>query len=263
MSEKAEHNNEQELTGKFAMLPNEVLGMWGKNILTPSGTVEKIDGDDLVWWMFFFTFRHQDKPCYQTRKTISDRFDCSEKTVTRRTARLESLGLLDIRARKGTSSIFTAASVEEFLAKKTNKKVTPKEESNGEKTNYNDAPEISAPVAEQTGLLSFVDASDNVDLSGSDDPSLSEPVGIPWIANPFTSRGDLVPEARRWARSQGAATWREEIKLVWKLKGKTNMGEPREHMRPDDIPAPEPVKQQVSGSDAGYTYNEDDPEIPF
>ncbi|WP_286175434.1 hypothetical protein [Enterobacter sp. Cy-643] len=129
--------------------------------------------------------------------------------------------------------------------------------------------EPAAPVAEQTGPLSFVDASDNVDLSGSDDPSLSEPVGenvvgIPWIANPFTSRGDLVPEARRWAQSHGAATWREEIKLVWKLKGKTNMGEPGEHMRPDDIPAPEPAltKQQVNGPNV-YHYDEDAPEIPF
>lgn len=113
MTETLETNTEQTVSGKFAMLPNEILGILGKNILTPSGRVEKIDGDDLVWWMFFFTFLYQKKPCYQTRKTISDRFECSEKTVTRRTARLESLGLLDIQKRKGTSSIFTAASVEE------------------------------------------------------------------------------------------------------------------------------------------------------
>lgn len=172
MIEKAEHNNEQEVTGKFAMIPIETLGMLNKNILTPAGTVEKIDGDDLTWWGFFFTFRYQNKPCYQTRKTISERFDCSEKTVTRRTARLEGLGLLTVKKRKGTSNIFTAASVEEFLAKKTNKKVTPKEESSGEETKrqpVTDAPEISAPVAEQSGSVSPVAAGGDASLPAGDD----------------------------------------------------------------------------------------------
>ncbi|PNO84829.1 hypothetical protein MC75_012480 [Klebsiella pneumoniae] len=108
------------------MIPNEILGMLNKNVRTPSGTVEKIDGDDLAWWGFFFTFRYQGMKCYQNRNTISDRFDCDVKTVTRRTARLERLGLMTIEQRKGTSSVYTAASVEEFLAMKTREKVTPK-----------------------------------------------------------------------------------------------------------------------------------------
>lgn len=129
------------------------------------------------------------------------------------------------------------------------------------------ASETATPVAGKPDGVPVVDAGNNADLSGSDAPSLSEPtgenvVGIPWLSTPFEGF-QLRPEARRWAQSQGAPTWQDEIKLVWKLKGKTNMGEPGEHMRPDDIPAPEPAKQQVSGSDAGYTYNEDDPEIPF
>ena len=184
MTETLETNTEQTVSGKFAMLPNEILGILGKNILTPSGRVEKIDGDDLVWWMFFFTFLYQKKPCYQTRKTISDRFECSEKTVTRRTARLESLGLLDIQKRKGTSSIFTAASVEEFLAKKTNKKVTPKEESNGEDEQQpvTDAPETSAAAAGKPDGVPVVGApvddalpiDDNVPLSGPDGENIVE-----------------------------------------------------------------------------------------
>lgn len=121
-------NDESQVSGKFAMIPDEILGMLNKNVRTPSGTVEKIDGDDLAWWGFFFTFRYQKKPCYQNRNTISDRFKCSEKTVTRRTSRLENLGLLEIKPRKGTSNIYTAASVEEFLAMKTREKVTPKPE---------------------------------------------------------------------------------------------------------------------------------------
>ncbi|MCU3617023.1 hypothetical protein N8V88_28860, partial [Enterobacter hormaechei subsp. oharae] len=129
--------------------------------------------------------------------------------------------------------------------------------------------ESAAPVAGKPDDVPAVDIPVDVDLSNSDDPSLSEPagenvVGIPWLAKSFTSRGDLVPEARRWAQSQGATTWKDEIKLVWKLKGKTNMGEPGEQMRPDDIPAtePAPVKQQANGPDV-YHYDEDDPEIPF
>ncbi|HGK4042949.1 hypothetical protein N5J30_17490 [Klebsiella michiganensis] len=121
-------NDESQVSGKFAMIPNEILGMLGKNVRTPAGTVEKIDGDDLAWWGFFFTFRYQKKPCYQNRNTISDRFDCDVKTVTRRTSRLENLGLLEIKPRKGTSNIYTAASVEEFLAMRTREKVTPKTE---------------------------------------------------------------------------------------------------------------------------------------
>jgi hypothetical protein len=72
------------------MIPNEILGMLNKNVRTPAGTVEKIDGDDLAWWGFFFTFRYQKMQCYQNRNTISDRFDCDVKTVTRRTARTVS-----------------------------------------------------------------------------------------------------------------------------------------------------------------------------
>lgn len=119
-------NNESEVSGKFAMIPNEILGMLGKNVRTPAGTVEKVDGDDLAWWGFFFTFRYQGMKCYQNRNTISDRFDCDVKTVTRRTARLERLGLLAIEQRKGISSVYSAASVEEFLAMRTREKVTPK-----------------------------------------------------------------------------------------------------------------------------------------
>lgn len=132
-----------------------------------------------------------------------------------------------------------------------------------------DGPETAAPVVGVGEPLPAVGIPVDADLSSSDDPSLSEPagenvVGIPWLATSFTPCGPLVPEARRWAQSQGATTWQDEIKLVWKLTGKTNMGEPGDTMRPDDIPAtePAPVKQQVNGPDI-FHYDEDDPEIPF
>lgn len=128
-----------------------------------------------------------------------------------------------------------------------------------------DGPETAANAVEPAGSVSPVDAGGDADLSANDDAVNTGKIEeIPWIANSFTPQGPLVPEARRWAQSQGATTWQDEIKLVWKLTGKTNMGEPGEHMRPDDIPAtePAPVKQQVNGPDV-YHYDEDDPEIPF
>ena len=162
-------NDEAQVSGKFARIPNEILGMLGKNVRTPAGTVEKIDGDDLAWWGFFFTFRYQKKPCYQNRNTISDRFDCDVKTVTRRTARLKRLGLLTIEQRKGTSSVYTAASVEEFLAMRTREKVTPKTEEkqgNGK----------SKPQAEQAATAAT--------------PSTDAPAGTPADQSP-----DLAPES--------------------------------------------------------------------
>jgi len=201
MTGSAENNNAQEVSGKFAMIPNEILGMLNKNILTPAGTVEKIDGDDLAWWGFFFTFRYQNKPCYQTRKTISDRFDCSEKTVTRRTARLESLGLLTIETRKGTSNIFTASSVEEFLAMKTKKKVTPKGESNGEKIERQPAsvtPATAAPVAGVGQPVSDIYSDQHDDVSGDhavnhDDITIFDEKGVVTEAFINALSGDAAP----------------------------------------------------------------------
>ncbi|MCS3430577.1 hypothetical protein [Klebsiella sp. BIGb0407] len=159
-NETEKNNNESEVSGKFAMIPNEILGMLGKNVRTPAGTVEKIDGDDLAWWGFFFTFRYQKMKCYQTRQTISDRFDCDVKTVTRRTARLERLGLLTIEQRKGTSNIYTATSVEEFLAMKTREKVTPKTEEKKE----NGKSEMQAPIDASTNQPADESAGQNTSL---------------------------------------------------------------------------------------------------
>ncbi|EOU9577803.1 hypothetical protein M8U86_14410 [Enterobacter hormaechei] len=101
-------------------------------------------------------------------------------------------------------------------------------------------------------------AGDSGDAISSDDGVTGKNVvKMPWIESPFDN-GRLVSEARRWAQSQGASTWQDEIKLVWKLTGKTNIGEPGEHMRPDDVPAPEPAKQKANG----YTLYEGTPKEP-
>lgn len=171
--ENTETNDESQVSVKFTMIPNEILGMLGKNVRTAAGTVEKIDGDDLTWWGFFFTFRYQKMQCYQNRNTISDRFDCDVKTVTRRTARLERLGLLTIEQRKGRSSIYTAASVEEFLAMKTREKVTPKKTE--EKQDDGKSEMQAEPQTEQAAATAT--------------PSTDAPANQPADQNP-----DLAPE---------------------------------------------------------------------
>ncbi|MCY1700351.1 hypothetical protein OVA10_20145 [Lelliottia sp. SL45] len=148
------------------------------------------------------------------------------------------------------------------------KKQKPKAEEkgkNGQKTDIQEPAvvERAAPVIEQTGSLPAVAVPVDADLSSGDDAPLSESagenvVGIPWLNTPFEGF-QLRPEARRWAQLQGATTWQDEIKLVWKLTGKTNMGEPGEHMRPDDVPAPEPAKQQANGYAPQLDYDEDQP----
>lgn len=177
-------NDEPQVSGKFAMIPNEILGMLNKNVRTPAGTVEKIDGDDLAWWGFFFTFRYQKMQCYQNRNTISDRFDCDVKTVTRRTARLERLGLLTIEQRKGRSSIYTAASVEEFLAMKTREKVTPKSEE--KQGNGNGHEEAAISQAEQAKLA-----------AATATPSTDAPANLPAGQNP-----GVAPESSPFVAGQ-------------------------------------------------------------
>jgi hypothetical protein len=179
--------------------------------------------------------------------------------------------------------------------KKTKKAAQPKIEESEDGTQQQeheqptaDGPETAAPVAGKPDGVPVVDIPVDVDLSDSDDPSLgpmgdalhhhyvtvtlSEPAGenvveFPWLKFAFKGNSQLAPEARQWAQSQGAATWQEEIKMVWKVTGKTNMGEPGEHMRPDNIPAPTlepaPAMQQVNGPMVDYTDYNDDPEIPF
>lgn len=133
------------------------------------------------------------------------------------------------------------------------------EESDDEKEqSVTDVPEIAASTARVGQPLSDLLSELHDDLSADNAAMTGENiVNMPWIETPFYN-GRLMPDARRWAQSQGATTWQDEIKLVWKLTGTTNMGEPGEYMRPDDIPAPEPEKQQING----YTLCVDSLEEP-
>lgn len=170
----------------YARIPNEVLGMISKKVITPNGNVEKIDGDDLVWWGFFYTFLYQKKACYMTRETIAERLDCDPKTVTRRTTKLERLGLLTVNKRSGTSNIYTAATVEQFLAMKTSEKVTPKTEKaeqNGKSESKEQQPAAVEPSTVGNGehncLQQLVDhrvdaVSPHDEVSEEDDPPFPE-----------------------------------------------------------------------------------------
>lgn len=257
MIEKTENNSELTISGKFVMLPNEALSLLGKKVCTPDGRVLKLDGDDLVWWGFFFTFLHQEKPCYQTRKTISERFDCDERTVSRRTARLEELGLLTIENRKGTSSIYTATSVEQLLLMRTDQKVTPKGESDGEKTKKQpviDTPETSAPVAGVGGPLPVVDVPVDVGLSGGDD-----------AVNASTQYTDeqLRTKLRKW-RNWGLD---EEAKAFCLSRGVSNDEDSMKlFIQNYLIPVPASVEQQVNGPDVDHInceYSEETQEEEF
>ncbi|MFS9379715.1 hypothetical protein QNN88_03335 [Citrobacter sp. ANG330] len=251
----------------------------------------------------YIGFSSRGQQFYTDQRQMAAALDISRDTFSKALAELKKLGIVETAGWRGNSEAYTVhffndvADALEVIHKKykgapawdheranknfksmaTRKKVTqPKieESENGVQQQEHeqpasDNPETAAPAAGKPDGVPAVDIPVDVDLSGSDDPSLSEPagenvVGIPWLATSFTPRGPLVPEARRWAQSQGATTWQDEIKLVWKLTGKTNMGEPGETMRPDDIPATEPApgKQQVNGPDI-FHYDEDDPEIPF
>lgn len=76
-----------------------------------------------------------------------------------------------------------------------------------------------------------------------DDVSPNDAVkSFPWDGDAFLGNGKLAPGSREWAQSQGAKTWEEEIRLVWKLSGLDI--EPNETQRPDDVPESQAVKQQ-------------------
>lgn len=79
---------------------------------------------------------------------------------------------------------------------------------------------------------------DEVDENGADDKVKPSP----WVGDAFLGNGKLAPGSREWAKSQGAKTWEEEIKMVWKLSGIDI--EPTESQRPDDVPESQPVEQQ-------------------
>ncbi|HGA2741637.1 hypothetical protein AB9D06_05700 [Enterobacter cloacae] len=247
----------------------------------------------------FIGFSGREQQFYTDQRQMAAALDISRDTLSKILAALKKLGIVENAGWKGNSESYTVhffsdvadglqvihkeykgapawdheRANKNFKSKSKMKEAarpSPEEREDGvqQQEHEQQSPDVASSSAtddpeQQSGVSQFAGDSCD-DVSANDAPSLSKPaggnvVGIPWIANSFTPRGPLVPEARRWAQSQGATTWQDEIKLVWKLTGKTNMREPEEHMRPDDIPAPEPAKQQANGYAPQLDYDEDQP----
>ncbi|EOZ7472049.1 hypothetical protein ACQYD3_001141 [Enterobacter hormaechei] len=260
-----------------------------------SNSLEKLYAYMLNQYRFWSGLNQPFAESQERLGTVARIGDAKKKTKPQ-IDKLIALGLVEITGKVGRCNIYKVIDVdkvagnlefsypewagepmydhEKRLGKSSQQPKNEEKKGNGEQAQQQEHEQQSPGVAsssatddpeQQSGVSQFAGDSCD-DISANDDPSLSKPaggnvVGIPWIANSFTPRGPLVLEARRWAQSQGATTWQDEIKLVWKLTGKTNMGEPGEHMRPDDVPAPAPApaKQQANGYAPQLDYDEDQP----
>ncbi|EMG7904212.1 hypothetical protein V5L09_003915 [Enterobacter hormaechei] len=123
------------------------------------------------------------------------------------------------------------ARISGLKTKKTKKAAQPKIEESGngvQQQNHEqsatDDPETAAPVTGKPDGIPALDIPVDVDLFGSDDASLSDQPekgsndnGRPaWFRAPFKGNGDLVPEAKAWARSRGATSEEEEKHEIWR-----------------------------------------------
>lgn len=271
------------------MVTNKSTG----EVVEISNSLEKLYAYMLNQYRFWSGLNQPFAESQERLGTVARIGDAKKKTKPQ-IDKLIALGLVEITGKVGRCNIYKVNDVdkvagnlefsypewagepmydnEKRLGKSSQQPKNEEKKGNGEQAQQQEHEQQSPGVAsssatddpEQQSGVSQLAGDSCDDVSANDDPSLSKPaggnvVGIPWIANSFTPRGPLVPEARRWAQSQGATTWQDEIKLVWKLTGKTSMGEPGEHMRPDDVPAPEPAKQQANGYAPQLDYDEDQP----
>jgi len=256
------------------------------NLSTPEGEIRFTATMKLIY-AYIWTFqenknRGNDDPIHTNTNVIAWEVGVSEKTAIDAlkaldTAKVVRKATVKVRGNVNSSNyvaISPAAVVargvtpphpDEVKSKPKSKKTAAQPDGAKPKTqpkieeNKGDGESVQGNSGKRDGVSGVPDGGNAPLSSGGDALNGGNVVGIPWIANSFTPLGPLVPEARRWAQSQGATTWQDEIKLVWKLTGKTNMDEPGEHMRPDDVPAPEPAKQQASGYAPQLDYDEDQP----
>lgn len=134
------------VVGTFDQIHTELRKV--HNIRTPSGAVVKMDGDDKIWWAYFYTFSltKRKKWCDFSLQKIADDHDVSTKTVTRNAKRLVEMGVLEVKPKeRGRGNIYITISIPELIAMKTSEKVTAKIE---EKQEYGKS-EMQAEQAEQ------------------------------------------------------------------------------------------------------------------
>ncbi|MBK0091992.1 hypothetical protein [Erwinia sp. S59] len=119
----------KETDGTFDQIHTELRKV--HNIRTPSGAVVKMDGDDKIWWAYFYTFSltKRKKWCDFSLQKIADDHDVSTKTVTRNAKRLVEMGVLEVKPKeRGRGNIYITISIPKLIAMKTKEKVTAKTE---------------------------------------------------------------------------------------------------------------------------------------
>ena len=122
-------DNDVTVVGTFDQIHTELRKV--HNIRTPSGAVVKMDGDDKIWWAYFYTFSltKRKKWCDFSLQKIANEHDVSTKTVTRNAKRLVEMGVLEVKPKeRGRGNIYITISIPELIAMKTSEKVTPKSE---------------------------------------------------------------------------------------------------------------------------------------
>ncbi|HDV6336480.1 TPA: hypothetical protein RJR47_005833 [Klebsiella michiganensis] len=176
-------DNDVTGVGTFDQIHTELRKV--HNIRTPSGAVVKMDGDDKIWWAYFYTFSltKRKKWCDFSLQKIADDHDVSTKTVTRNAKRLVEMGVLEVKPKeRGRGNIYITISIPELIAMKTSEKVTPKSEE--KQGNGNGHEEAAISQAEQAATTAT--------------PSTDAPAGTPADQSPdlASESSEVVAEQR-------------------------------------------------------------------
>ncbi|HBY2485261.1 hypothetical protein NGC18_26000 [Klebsiella pneumoniae] len=171
-------DNDVTGVGTFDQIHTELRKV--HNIRTPSGAVVKMDGDDKIWWAYFYTFSltKRKKWCDFSLQKIADDHDVSTKTVTRNAKLLVEMGVLEVKPKeRGRGNIYITISIPELIAMKTSEKVTPKSEE--KQGNGNGHEEAAISQAEQAATTAT--------------PSTDAPAGTPADQSPDLASESATP----------------------------------------------------------------------
>lgn len=171
-------DNDVTVVGTFDQIHTELRKV--HNIRTPSGAVVKMDGDDKIWWAYFYTFSltKRKKWCDFSLQKIADEHDVSTKTVTRNAKRLVEMGVLEVKPKERCrGNIYITISIPELIAMKTSEKVTPKSEE--KQGNGNGHEEAAISQAEQAATTAT--------------PSTDAPAGTPADQSPDLASESATP----------------------------------------------------------------------
>lgn len=171
-------DNDVTGVGTFDQIHTELRKV--HNIRTPSGAVVKMDGDDKIWWAYFYTFSltKRKKWCDFSLQKIADDHDVSTKTVTRNAKRLVEMGVLEVKPKeRGRGNIYITISIPELIAMKTSEKVTPKSEE--KQGNGNGHEEAAISQAQQAATTAT--------------PSTDAPAGTPADQSPDLASESATP----------------------------------------------------------------------